>query len=198
MSHRRAQKDARKQRTVPTAIDKQRVADAVHRAVCQVTGGDGSFQCQRYAHAGHMLLNHLGIETVVQAGSLGLIPDDPNFVGWLRYSPTDEDEAIAGHVWLAQRDATMIDFTARHYRRYAHDPDYTRTPPDYLWTKKSHEWAIFDPVQEAVNVLGELTPTSITVGVEAINQYEGRTAIRAVELFNDGETYAAIGLELVA
>ena len=52
-----------------------RIAEAVHRAVCEVGGSDGSWSCVRYAHAGCGLLLHLGVPVEVEAGqALGRMP----------------------------------------------------------------------------------------------------------------------------
>jgi hypothetical protein len=98
-------------------------AEAVHRAVCEVRGGDGFGQCFYYAQAGHGLLsltNHA--PNYVQAGSLYLQPNPQDPTYWRACVPeahgVDRGEF---HCWLASESGVFIDFASRHFRRWVEE-----------------------------------------------------------------------------
>lgn len=143
------------------AIDKDRIDRAVHRAVCEVTGGDGYGKCLYYAHAGWGLLSYLGITSYVQAGDCGVVIES----GTDLCASTMGGGVLAGdfHSWLIrplrsfhtttyQGPKEYIDFTARHYRRYATGTQWHQgDPPNYLWTADPSDWVRFRPNRSAID-----------------------------------------------
>lgn len=131
MSRRRAQKDARKrlrprhlrpQYSIPLPAEQARIAEAAHRAVCEVTGTDGFGKCLPYAVAGYALLATAGFQ--IQCGSLTIVadPDNPAGAGLVRmdarHGGFDRGEY---HCCLARQVGArveVVDLSARHYRRY--------------------------------------------------------------------------------
>jgi hypothetical protein len=108
---------------IPSEVEKARYAEAVHRAVCEVTESDGFARCMQYAVAGFGLLADAGY--ILQAGSLAIIADetDPTMAMLMDASNGGFDRA-EGHCWLARQngsDCEIVDFAARHYRRYCED-----------------------------------------------------------------------------
>ncbi len=183
---------ARRALAIEKGLDKGRVAEAVHRAVCRMTGGDGSRGCQRYAHAGHGLLDYLGIDTAIRAGTLRIVLDtETGEEASLPYFGTFGLDITSGHVWLERR-GSPIDFASRHYPSYT-DRAYPRVPPRYVWGR-SGEWARFEGDDHASAELGEMACESIDLMAEAVNQYEGREVVRPVNLGSlpDGRIVAVL------
>jgi len=163
------------------SLDKGRISDAVHQAVCEVTDSDGSGQCIYYAHAGQGLLRWLGIESYVQAGRHAVVVHGDYCIG------TGEAVSVIGgdfHCWLSRplRPVTgieyrgpmeYVDFTARHYQWYTRGFSWTREePPDYLWTVDPADWVrcevdraqtdfANDPENLGVDVICDLWRTAI-------------------------------------
>lgn len=160
---RRKKLEARSRRTphLPARLDQCRIAEAVHRAVCDYTGTNGLGHCAMYAVAGMGLLLGLGDNVCVQVGALELQPDPGDPTAWLSMDPANGWGEI--HAWLIRcqkahapgfqplaSDVEVIDLSARHYRRYFEDLPSILTPgvaliekswrqgdvPAYLWATK--------------------------------------------------------------
>jgi hypothetical protein len=142
-----------------------RIAEAVHRAVCEFSGTDGCGLCMLYAVAGAGLLGRVFGKTYYpQAGSMSVLVDPPD--NWMSMDARN----FAGgefHCWLGRRSGgdhvEMIDFASRHYKGYCERlidasefeaiepglyvrrdvplvghsrPTWNREdPPDYVWTE---------------------------------------------------------------
>ena len=144
---------------------RRRIAEAVHRAVCEFSGTDGCGLCMLYAIAGAGLLGRVFGSTLhPQAGSLSVLADPPD-----RWMTMDASNFANGefHCWLGRPSggggAELIDFAARHYRAYCERlldvsgfqaiepgiyvrrdepaeglfrPTWNReAPPDYVWAE---------------------------------------------------------------
>jgi hypothetical protein len=140
--------------------DQEALATAVHRTVCAYTGSDGVGHCQLYAVTGMLLLRTVtGKQWHVQAGSTWILCDPPD--GWWRFDATDPDSRSRGevHCWIAQgghgrRPTTVVDLTARHYRRMHETlgrvgvlagvgeavPWTREEPPAFLWVTAPLSW----------------------------------------------------------
>ena len=109
---------------VPRHFVRAKIAQAVHRAVCDVTGTDGRGHCLYYAVAGGALAKKvLGRDYVVQAGSgLSLLADPPDGAITIDASDGGVDRGEF-HVWLARPDPEpeLVDFASRHFRHYVED-----------------------------------------------------------------------------
>ena len=99
---------------------RDRIAEAVHHAVCDFTGSDGFGLCMLYAVAGSGLLGRaFGEKFYPQAGSMAVLADKPDV--WVTM---DASNFATGefHCWLGRPmggdRVELIDFTARHYRDY--------------------------------------------------------------------------------
>jgi hypothetical protein len=141
--------------------DKARIAEAVHQAVCEVTGTDGLGQCIAYAWSGAAIAEMLtGRTHYMQAGSCFVYcadADDDGAPYWLGLGPGDGyTSAGAGdlHAWfiempagggpaapgerrqVAHGELTLADLTLRHFRRQAdlQGVPWDREPlPAYCW-----------------------------------------------------------------
>ena len=108
----------------PLAAVRGAIAEAVHRAVVEVAGGDGYGHCFLYAVAGWSLAREvLGGDYWLQAGSKRLLVAPPD--GWLYLNAT-ADGLVRGdyHCWFARAGpggavAELVDLSSRHYRRWA-------------------------------------------------------------------------------
>jgi hypothetical protein len=167
---RRKKLKSRQQRTNrhSAALDRDRIAEAVHHAVCDYTGTDGSGQCAMYAVAGMGLLLGLRENACVQIGALCLQPDPGDPTAWISMDPANGWGEV--HAWLAlwkrppspgvsPSDVEIIDLSARHYRRYVEDMPSILPPgvapiekvwrqpgePAYLWGTKDRlpKWVGF-------------------------------------------------------
>jgi hypothetical protein len=109
------------------------IAEAVHRAVCEETGGDGFGHCMLYAVAG-MCLSRSVFHTdayVPQAGALLIQPDPNDPGGWIAQDVSDGGVAAGEfHAWFARGPegftgtglpVEMVDLSSRHYPRMATD-----------------------------------------------------------------------------
>ena len=120
---------------------KARVAEAVHRAVCDVTGTDGLGHCALYARAGAVVASVVtNAEYVVNAGRMtaGTGARDPEDDGTELY--LGMDPALSGycgmefHAWCVRRppgvptgvllqadpsSVEVVDLSMRHYRAMA-------------------------------------------------------------------------------
>ncbi|QDV37600.1 hypothetical protein [Tautonia plasticadhaerens] len=134
MSSRRAQKDARKRphtknipslSPIPYPADQAQIAEAAHRAVCEVTGTDGFGKCLAYAVAGYALLGDAGY--MIQAGTLTIVadPSNPAGAGLIRMDASNGGfDRGEYHAWLARQvghRVEVVDLAARHYRRYVNE-----------------------------------------------------------------------------
>jgi hypothetical protein len=162
MSSRRQQKDARKRLRnpvypIPSEQEQARYAEAVHRAVCEVTESDGFGECLAYARASYALLADQG--WTIQVGQMVIIADPAKGLsgGGAVILGKDKDFWQGQyHAWLARLNGSkieIVDFTARHYRTYAETslnapPEWNRPdPPTWLWnaTGNQSDLALFRP-----------------------------------------------------
>ena len=111
---------------MPPISDRERaiLTEAVHRAVCEITGTDGYAKCLLYAVAGYALLADRGF--AIQAGTVAIVADPDNPAG----PGTTLIEAAEGgwnrgeyHCWLARPTdpVEMVDFSSRHFRRHTEE-----------------------------------------------------------------------------
>jgi hypothetical protein len=165
---RRAEKERREARN---RFTKAQVAEAVHKAVCDLTRSDGLLKCHYYTYLGGHFLPHLGYHVHWQAGRLLLYPDpsDPELASVFDPELGREERGDYGecHSWLAvplgptTADApppldqvALIDFSARHYKRYVEgasalgrgEPCHWRIadPPAFIWERADRwpKWVI--------------------------------------------------------
>lgn len=179
---------------IPRHFVRSRMAEAVHRAVCDVTGTDGSGHCLLYAVAGAVLAKEvLGRDYFVQAGSLSLLADPPDGAIMIDASGGGVERGEY-HCWLAHPDPEreLVDFASRHFKHYvedmltieqAHGPlliladeqnriTWNRPDPEpYIWTDgRQTAYARYVPTEEACNRVWNLILT---------NQAEMRELYRA-------------------
>ena len=142
-----------------------RIAEAVHRAVCEFSRTDGLGLCMLYAVAGAGILGRMfGTTFYPQAGSMSVLVDPPDH--WMTMDASNFANGEF-HCWLSRQTGggkiEVIDFAARHYRAYcdrlidhsefeAIEPgifvrreapliEHSRpiwnrqTPPDHVWTE---------------------------------------------------------------
>lgn len=173
-------------------LDKARIAEAVHAAVCEATGSDGSYQCVRYAHAGRGLIDHLRVRAEVQAGHLEIM-EGGEVVKTLRYVGMSHHHT-SGHVWL-HVGGTVVDLAARHYPSYA-GRWLSRTVP-YIWGER-RDLARYTMVADATDEAAVMGPESMDLAAAAINAYEGRRMYRAVEIGRLPDGMMLAGLERLA
>lgn len=172
-------------------LDEAHIAEAVHRAVYQVGGSDGSWTCVRYAHAGCGLLMHLGVPVEVEAGHLEIL-DGGRVVERLAYTGNGHSH-VSGHAWLRAGDS-LIDFSARHFATYV-GRSLSKTMP-YLWGERG-DLARHTEVRAATEDAAVTAVETIELFAAAINHYEGREVYRAVRYGTLG-SMVMTGLEAVA
>lgn len=121
-------------------ISRARIAQAVHEAVCEVTGTDGYGHCVMYAQAGALTASVLtGRDYVLQAGAAVVFTGDVNGYGELALHVDPAGSEWNGqrggrennelHCWLTRRPAEVpgsavpatpgdevADFSLRHWR----------------------------------------------------------------------------------
>lgn len=106
-----------------------RIADAVHRAVCEYTQSDGVGKCAFYAAAGWQLATTtLGKKYLPQAGTLR-VQFDPERPEVMEMLATDGGlDRGEYHCWFAlpptlefglSKASEIVDLTSRHYAKYA-------------------------------------------------------------------------------
>jgi hypothetical protein len=108
---------------------RERLAAAVHSAVCDYSGSDGFGHRVLYAIAGWGILLGSGESQncAPQSGALFLKPDPSDQGGWLSLDPDNGPGEL--HAWIVRfkkpvstglqeipPDTEIIDFSARHYR----------------------------------------------------------------------------------
>jgi len=110
---------------------RNRVAEAVHRAVCKITSSDGFAKCHLYSLAGVGLLSRLTNRYYVpQAGSILISAGEPD--RWVGIDISLSGDSLVGlsdgdyHCWIADATdcsvgcditPTLIDLSSRHYHR---------------------------------------------------------------------------------
>src|SRR5437763_388203 len=95
-------RQAKRKYQMAQRIEKNRVAEAVHLAVCDWTGGDGFGHCILYAVAGAHLTSRLtGQKYFPVAGSLALYPDPERQEG-ITFDPKAGGGLLGGefHAWI--------------------------------------------------------------------------------------------------
>ena len=101
---------------------RDRIAEAVHQAVCEFTGSDGFGLCMLYSVAGMGVPSAFNHRLYPQAGTLGVLIDPPDY--WMVMDAEGFEPSVGGefHCWLggpsSSGDVELIDFSARHYKRY--------------------------------------------------------------------------------
>lgn len=174
---------------LPPLEQRNTIAEAVHAAVCEYTDTDGFMRCAWYAIAGQGLLCHLkpdGREYLMSAGSAEWTPDPgkprQKFLMHAGHAGYQRGEY---HVILGSRDGIVIDFSARHYRRYVEELSeatdgqamrWTRpAPPPYLWMRSSDfpQWFAFKPTEAACRACHAAMEQHIEpLGTLALAHYE--------------------------
>ena len=131
---RRAGRQDRRRDEVAPGISRARTAEAVHQAVCDVTGGDGYGMCHLYARAGALVASvATGRPYMWQAGELLVGTGDANEDGELhfQYKPAASGyNGLEFHCWITERPAgepgtvmtggpevEYADFALRHVMR---------------------------------------------------------------------------------
>jgi hypothetical protein len=140
-----------------TTFDRAAIARAVHHAVTQTTGTDGTGMCALYARAGALVVNAVLRQQVyvVNAGRLHVATGDRNGGGMLYL---EMDPAVTGyngmefHAWIVRRPAwaapgqtidgragrrvEVVDLAMRHFQAQAqaHGVPWRRAPlPAFYW-----------------------------------------------------------------
>jgi hypothetical protein len=131
LAERQRRLDALAQRRfVSTSLTvKERMAEAVHAAVCAVTGGIGLGRCAHYAVAGAVLATvFTGKQYIPQAGSLYLSADPADPTLYTAMVAEDGIESGEFHCWCVgpveegrksgpvTPDLEIVDFSARHFK----------------------------------------------------------------------------------
>jgi hypothetical protein len=159
---------------------KAEIAEAVHKAVCVLTRSDGLDKCHYYTWLGGHFLAQLDYRVHWQAGILALYADpaDPGLC--LMFDPelgrAERGDYGECHSWLAIAHGptqigtavpldqfTVVDFAARHYKRYA---EVAREkgrgeamqwkiadPPPFLWERADRlpKWVHFADIPDVRN-----------------------------------------------
>jgi hypothetical protein len=161
-----------------TSEFKSRIAEAVHRAVCEVTGTNGCAQCLYYALGGALLLNKVTNRLFIpQIGGLLLLTSPPDRWHGVDMSskgdPMQSFRDSAFHCWISeasgkrinlgnqpQKCRAMIDLSSRHYpallKRIFPDLEWNREPPPrYFWSDgdKLPDWIRIWPEAEPMSIL---------------------------------------------
>jgi hypothetical protein len=131
LAQRQRRLDALGQRRVvaTTLAVKERMAEAVHAAVCEVNGGSGLGRCAHYAVAGAILATVVtGKRYIPQAGSLYLSADPADPSLYTAMVAEDGIESGEFHCWCigpveegrksgpVTPDQEFMDFSARHFK----------------------------------------------------------------------------------
>jgi hypothetical protein len=140
-------------RHIPPPSEQARIAEAAHRAVCEVTDSDGYGLAIPYAIAGQAILLSAGFQ--IQAGTL-MILADPTHAGGSGCVGMDASnggfERGNFHSWLARQvgpHVEVLDLSSRHYRRQVEKAESDLTSPtggDGLWRKTAERihWTRLD------------------------------------------------------
>lgn len=120
-------------------LDRDKIAETVHRAVCQFTRGDGYGRCAYYTYAGAALLTYLTKEQwLVQGGTLKLWcdADEQGPLGLAMDASLGGIEGNEFHSWIVgpirphhhkpgrhelAGDLNIVDFSSRHFKRHVED-----------------------------------------------------------------------------
>src|SRR5262249_48867128 len=151
----------------PTGLNRQRLADAVHRAVCEYHQDDGFGRCADYAFAGAMLLMALTKKQYTpQAGSLW-VSHDPGDPTLCLAMIAENDGIYAGefHAWVVgpvdgraggamPDDVEVIDLSARHFKSWVERPVHCVSREAVPGGQLSH----FERVAERQRYLRPLLP----------------------------------------
>jgi hypothetical protein len=131
LAERQRRLDILAQRRLATAgmVLKDRIAEAVHAAVCEVTGGTGLGRCAHYAVAGSILATVVtGKRYIPQAGSLYLSHDPADLTLCTAMVCEDGIKSNEFHCWCVgpveeglksgpvTPDLGFVDFSARHFK----------------------------------------------------------------------------------
>ena len=127
--HRRLDALGQRRVVATTPAVKERMAEAVHAAVCEATGGSGLGRCAHYAVAGSILATVVtGKRFIPQAGSLYLSTDPADPTLYTAMVAEDGIESGEFHCWCigpvedgrksgpVTPDQEFVDFSARHFK----------------------------------------------------------------------------------
>jgi hypothetical protein len=148
-------------------LDKERLAHAVHKAVCEYHGDDGLGHCADYAFAGAVLLSALTKKRYIpQAGSLW-VNGDPGDPTLCMAMLAEADGIYAGefHSWIVgpvdgQKSGPMadhvelIDLSARHFKRWVERPVHLVSRE----AVPGGQLSVFEPVAEQQRYLRPVLP----------------------------------------
>lgn len=131
---RRSERQHRQRDEVAPGLSRARIAEAVHQAVGDTTGGDGYGMCHLYARAGALVVSLItGRPYMWQAGELLVGTGDANEDGELhfQYKPAASGyNGLEFHCWITERpegepgaavtggpEVEYADFALRHVMR---------------------------------------------------------------------------------
>lgn len=153
-------RSTRMQRTAPGAVpadERVRIADALHAAVCTVTGTDGFRLCNLYAAAASLVLAEVtGHRWGLHAGQayVGTGVDKDSPLGEICYAWTGPGGSDV-HAWAVRLDgAELADFTLRHWERMVamSGGGWEREHlPAFYWGPRSGASAIGGPIRMSFN-----------------------------------------------
>jgi hypothetical protein len=179
-------------------LDKDSVAEAVHRAICQCRQSDGYGQCLHYAAAGSVLLYRLTKQVYVpQVGTFQIHSDPDNEYAATCDAKRGGMRSGEFHAWVVgpirdHRDATtcdVIDLSARHYRRAVEDFGFAwkREEMPYLWCKANAipPWLRFVAVESETRKLCAMLGRLKDLGVLAKIYYH-RLVLQRYGVWEDG------------
>jgi hypothetical protein len=152
-----------------------RIAEAVHRAVCEFVGGDGVGECMGYAFAGCALTRDVfrGANYIVQAGTLHVWPDPDRHPDYCVAFASESYGPLRGefHCWITRapdnakpgtmiRPVEIVDFSARHYRALCERTACVMLPSDMerpAWNRPEvpYIWIDGDQQPETVHLISD-------------------------------------------
>jgi hypothetical protein len=116
-------------------FSKAEIAEAIHRALCDITRSDGFMKCHYYACLGYHFFARIGFVVHWLAGGLAVFadPSDPTLA--FAFDPElgrqERGDFAEAHSWLmlpygppvggihTPDQYDLVDFSSRHYKRYA-------------------------------------------------------------------------------
>jgi hypothetical protein len=115
------------------SVDRDRIAEAIHRAVCEESNSDGQGRCALYALAGRLVLTQLtATPYIFQAGGFAASISDTSPRVMIMDPQSDHYRCNEFHCWIARwpqgakpgdchkvsPDDEFVDFSLRHIPAY--------------------------------------------------------------------------------